>query len=382
MSTAAAVAPSSPRRLVTPWRVVLAAIFAAGAYSIFVRFFSGLGAATNLSDATPWGLWVGVDILTGVALAAGGFMITAIVYVFGLERFRPIVRPALLTAFLGYLFFVVGLLVELGRPWAIWHAIVYWNVHSPLFEVAWCVMLYTTVLALEVSNLIFERFGWTRLVRLFHAVVLFLVIAGVMLSILHQSSLGTLFVIAPGKVHALWYSPVLPFLFFVSCMCAGLGMVIFESYLSRRFLGHAIRVDLLARLARAMVLGLMLYTLFRFLDLAMRGALPLAFEPTIEALCFWVEVFLFQVAPIAILFSARRRANERRLFLGATSAVLGLVMHRMNVATTSLAHVNPDTYFPSWMELAVTMAMVGAGMLVFAGFAKRTPLFAEGEGHG
>ena len=382
MSTPAVATLPAPRgRRVTPWRIVLAVILGAGLYSIVVRYWQGLGGATNLSDQTPWGLWVGLDILTGVGLAAGGFMITALVYVFGVEKYRPIVRPALLTAFLGYLFFVVGLMVELGRPWNIWHAIVYWNIHSPLFEVAWCVMLYTTVLALEVSNLIFERFGWVKMQKLFHSIVVFLVIAGVMLSSLHQSSLGTLFVIAPGKMHALWYSPVLPFIFFVSCMCAGLAMVIFESYLSRRFLKHGLRMDLLTGLGRALLLGLMLYSFFRFLDLAMRGAIGLAFVPGEEAAAFWVEIALFNIIPIAILSSERRLASETWLFVGATSAVLGLIMHRMNVATTSFAASSGTSYFPTWMEFAVTAALVAAGMLVFAGFAKWTPLFAEGEAH-
>lgn len=374
---------TAPGRIlrVTPWRIVLVAVMGLGLFSVVVRFVEGFAGATNLSDGVPWGLWVGLDILTGVALAAGGFLITSAVYVFGLERYRPIVRPAILTAFLGYLFFVIGLLIELGRPWAIWHAIVYWNPHSALFEVAWCVMLYTTVLALEVSTFVLEALGWHRLLRVIHAVILVLVVAGVMLSSLHQSSLGTLFVIAPGRMHPLWYSPALPLLFFVSCVCAGFAMVTFESYLSRRFLGHGLRMDLLSGLAKPLVLMLMIYGLFRFLDLAMRGALPLAVEPTEEALAFWVEIALFNVAPIAILASDRRRASERWLFAGATSAVLGLVMNRMNVATTSFAASSGGEYFPTWMEFAVSGALVAAGFVVFAGFARWTPLFADPEAH-
>lgn len=368
---------------ITFWRAFIVASLAVGAYSVFIRYYEGLGGATALSDATPWGLWVGVDILTGVALAAGGFMITAVVYVFGLERYRPIVRPALLTAFLGYLFFVIGLLVELGRPWNIWHAIVYWNPHSALFEVAWCVMLYTTVLALEVSNLVFERFGWERLQRVFHTVVLFLVIAGVMLSTLHQSSLGTLFVIAPGKMHALWYSPILPLIFYVSCMCAGLAMVTVEAFLSQRFLKHPVRMDLLSGIARVLIIGLLVYSILRFFDLMLRGALPLTVEPTEEALAFWVEIALFQVIPVVVLWSERRRASQRWLFVGAFSAVLGLVMHRMNVATTSLAASSGSGYFPTFMEFAVSTSLVVAGFVVFWGFAKWTPLFGEsGHSHG
>jgi len=361
-------------------KVVFGMLFAVAAYSLAIRFIYGLGGATNLTDRSPWGLWVGLDILTGVALAAGGFLVSAGVYIFGLEKYRPILKPALLTAFLGYLFFVIGLLVELGRPWAIWHAIVYWNPHSALFEVAWCVMLYTTVLALEISTLFFEKFRWVRLQKAYHAVVVVLVILGVMFSCLHQSSLGTLFVIAPGKVHPLWYSGILPIQFLASAMAAGLAMVIVESWLSDRFLGHALRMDLMQGISKVMLIALIVVTHLRVADLVTRGAWRFAFQPTPEAGLFWAEFLLFNLVPFMVLATARRRAARKPIVLAAASAVTGLVLHRLNVAITSLEHTSGWTYYPSWMEVVVTVALVAAGLLAFRFMAGFTPLF-ESEQH-
>ena len=190
------------------WTYLFGVILAAGAVVTVLRFWKGLGAVTNLSDKFPWGLWVGFDVLCGVALAAGGFTITAAVYVFNLKRFKPIVRPTVLTAFLGYTLVAVGLMYDLGKPWNIWHPIVMWNPRSPMFEVGWCVMLYLTVLALEFSGIVFEKLGWKKAIAVQHAATVPLVIAGVIISTLHQSSLGTFYLITPGKLHPLWYTPL------------------------------------------------------------------------------------------------------------------------------------------------------------------------------
>src|SRR5271157_4140190 len=202
------------RPKITFWRVVLVLILLLGAYATVLRFARGLGATTNLSDAFPWGLWVGFDVMCGVMLAAGGFTLTAAVYILNLREFKPIVRPTVLTAFLGYLLVVVALLFDLGRGYRIWHPLVMWNPRSVMFEVAWCVTLYTTVLSLEFAAVIFERFRLQKLLRIQHAITIPLVITGVMLSTLHQSSLGSLYLIVPNKLHALWYTPLLPVLFF------------------------------------------------------------------------------------------------------------------------------------------------------------------------
>lgn len=219
----------------TPWDVAIAIILLVGIPVIIYRFVFGLGAATHLSQATPWGLWIGFDMLCGVALAAGGYTLAAAVTLFGFRELRPVVRAAILTGFLGYVFAVIGLLCDLGQPWRIAYPLVYsWGTTSVMFEVGWCVALYTTVLAMEFLPAFFEWMGWTFPLRLLHRIEIGAIVLGIVLSTLHQSSLGSLFLMAPGKLHPLWYSPYLPVFFFVSSIAAGLSMVIFESGISHR----------------------------------------------------------------------------------------------------------------------------------------------------
>ena len=223
------------------WTVAFVLLMVAFAAVSVVRYTRGLGATTHLSDRFPWGVWIGFDILCGVGLAAGAFTIMATVHLFNLHRFEPIVRPTVLTGFLGYVFVSFALLYDLGQPWRIWHALVFWNPHSVMFEVAWCVMLYTTVLGLEFAPVVFERLRLAWPQRFLHAVRTPLVIVGVLLSTLHQSSLGSLYLIVPEKLHPLWYSPFLPVLFYFSAIGAGIGMVIVESHLSSRAFGRGLR---------------------------------------------------------------------------------------------------------------------------------------------
>jgi len=253
------------------WLVTLAVIWAAGLFSVIYRFYNGLGAATNLSDAYPWGIWIGFDILIGVALAAGGFAVCATIYIFNLKEYRPIGRPTVLTAFLGYVLVIVALLIDLGKPYNVWHVITMWNHHSVMFEVGWCVMLYTTVLFLEFLPAFFERFRMVFWQDLFHRILIPLVIAGVILSTLHQSSLGSLYLIVPSKLHPIWYSGMLPVFFFISALAGGLAMVIFESYLSARAFGKGIEQRLLANISRVIGVVLMIYLVLRLQNMIERG---------------------------------------------------------------------------------------------------------------
>ena len=190
----------------TFWKVVAGLILLGGAYSTVVRFFGGLGDATNLTDQFHWGLWIGFDILCGVGLAAGGFTLAAIVYIFNIKRFEPIIRPTILTAYLGYVLAIFALMFDLGRPLQIWHAIIMWNPRSVMFEVAWCVMLYATVLALEFSPVVLEKFNMDKTKKVIKKITIPLIILGVLLSTLHQSSHGSLYLIVPDKLYSLWYS--------------------------------------------------------------------------------------------------------------------------------------------------------------------------------
>jgi len=364
--------------LLTPWPIIAAVIFGLAIFVAFKRYVFGIGSVANLTDVAPWGLWIGFDILTGVGLAAGGFIITTTVYIFGREKFRPIVRMSILTAFLGYLVFVWGLLLELGRPWFIWHAIVYWNIHSPLFEVAWCVMLYSTVLALEFSQVVFDKFGLKKLQHIFHLVSVPLVITGALLSTLHQSTLGTLFVIAPGKVYPLWYSGIIPVIFFVSCVAGGLAMVMFEAYLSKRFFNHEISMDIMRPISRGLVYALGIFGLVRFADLMTRGDLGYMFRNAPETLYFWIETFLLIIIPLVLLNLRRTMYSEKGMMFAALSTVLGFVMHRINVVTTAFSRVNGG-YLPSWEEYLITLSLVTMGFCIIGLIVRFFPVLPEGS---
>ena len=345
-----------------------------------LRFTQGLGATTNLSDRFPWGLWIGFDVLCGVGLAAGAFTLMATVHIFNIRRFEPIVRPTLLTGFLGYLFVIVALMFDLGQPWRIWHALVFWNPHSVMFEVAWCVMLYTTVLAIEFSPIVFEKLRLERMRRMIHAIGTPLVIAGVLLSTLHQSSLGSLYLIVPAKLHPLWYTPFLPLLFYVSAIGAGIGMTIVESHLSGRAFGRRLEMNLLGPLARAMVVVLGLYGVLRLQILFRNGALAGLLHPGYEEGLFLLEFGLGVVLPVALLSFPRVRRNETGLVVGGFLAVLGFVLNRLNVSVTGMERAAGLRYFPSWMEVAVSVGLVAIGFAVFAFAAKYLPIFEDTKG--
>jgi len=364
---------------ITFWRGVLVIILASGLYSTFVRFSGGLGASTALSDQFPWGLWIGFDVLCGVALAAGGFTISAVVYIFHIERFKPIIRPTILTAFLGYLLVIVALLFDLGKPYNIWHPLVMWNPSSVMFEVAWCVMLYTTVLGLEFSPMLFERLRLEKPLKLIHALTIPLVIVGVILSFLHQSSLGSLFLIVPHKLHPLWYSPLLPVFFFISAMALGCAMTIFESFLSFRAFRKRLEIDLLADLGKVTVVVLAVYVVLKIQDLMGRGALGLAFEPTYEGRMFLAEMLLGVIAPIILLVNPRIRTNHFGLFVSAVMVVLGFIMNRLNVSITGMETASGVSYFPSWTELSVTFMIVASGFILFGLAVKYLPIFPSEE---
>src|SRR5512142_3370117 len=225
-------------------------LWALAAIVLILRFLKGLGGVTNLTDQFPLGFWIGFDVMAGAMLGGGAFVLAGLVYVFGLEEFRPILRSTILTAFLGYTLLIVALIIDVGRPYNIWRPLFFWNIHSVLFEVALCVMTYTTVLALEFLPALFERLHWKRAWRITHAITLPLVILGIILSTMHQSSLGSLWLIAPGKLNDLWFTPLLPVMFWISAITVGLSMVVVESNLSARGFKRGLEQHLLTRLSR------------------------------------------------------------------------------------------------------------------------------------
>lgn len=364
---------------ITFWRGFFFLLLAVGMVLTYLRFTRGLGSVTNMSDQYPWGLWVGFDLLCGVGLAAGGFVITATVYVFHIKRLQPIVRPTIVTAFLGYQLVVVALLYDIGRPWNIWHAIIMWNPRSVMFEVAWCVMLYSTVLALEFSGMVFERLRWTRAVKIQRLFTVPLVIAGVILSTVHQSSLGTLFLIAPGKLHALWYTPLLPVIFFVSAICVGLAMVIVESRLSSRAFGRQLEMPLLMDVGRSLVAVLAVLAVIRIYDLASRGVLAEAFTFSYESSFFLVEFLAGVILPAVLLAIPRLRANARALYGTSLLVVMGFIVNRLNVSITGFDAGRGGPYTPAAGEMLITLMLVAIGFAAFGLAVKYLNVYPEGR---
>ncbi len=354
---------------ITLWRTIAAVIFAAGLWATYLRFFAGWRAATNLSDGQPWGIWVGVATLCGVGLSAGGFAIAGAVYLLGMERYRPISRAAVMIAFLGYLSVVAGYAWELGLPWNFWHPLVMWNRKSVLFEVIWCIVLYTTVLSLEFSPALLEKIPWPRIRELAlewqHRILIGLVLVGVLLSSLHQSFLGGLFIIFKGKEYPLWYSNYQTTLFYLSAIPAGFAMVIIALYLSQRSLGVKLDFGILRDFSRVITPLLVIFGFFRFADLARQGATHYFFLPVPETLYFWLEIALFIVAPVVLFNLAAVREKPIGLYWASAVTVMGFITHRINVSITALERATGTHYVPKWSELAVTIMLVAAAIIAF-----------------
>jgi Ni/Fe-hydrogenase subunit HybB-like protein len=358
----------------TFWQIVAGVLMISGVYAAYIRVTQGLGGATHLSDQFPWGLWIGFDILCGVGLAAGGFTLAATVHIFNIERYKPILRPAILTAFLGYLLVILALMFDLGLPYRIWHPLVMWNPHSVMFEVGWCVFLYTTVLALEFAPVVLEQFRWNKAQKIMHAFLIPLVILGVILSTLHQSSLGSLYLIVPHKLYPLWYTPLLPVMFFVSAICAGLAMTIFESWQSSKAFGKHLELPLLSSMGRVLAVVLAVYLTMRFLDLWNRDVLRLLLARRSETFFFWLEIAFFLV-PMLLLFRKKIHNSPLALYGCAVLVLFGFVSNRLNVSITGMEAGSGVSYFPKWTEVAVTLAIVALGFLIFRFACKNLPIF-------
>jgi Ni/Fe-hydrogenase subunit HybB-like protein len=361
----------------TFWKVVLIVIMALGLYSTFIRFFYGLGAATNMSDQFPWGLWIGFDLLCGVMLAAGGFCMVGAVYLFNVERLHSVVRPAVLTAFLGYVLFIVGLMFDLGRPWYIWHQLIYMNPHSVMFEVGVCVMSYTTVLFFEFLPNVFERFNLQAPIKWIKKIYPVLIILGILLSTLHQSSLGSLYLIMPSKLHPFWYTPALPFLFFGSAIAVGLAMTIFESTQSAKAFGRHLELPVLVELGGALLVALWVNALLRFEDYFHRGLLGQIIKPSYEAYFLWLELALSFVIPITMLSFKKVRLSPGGLYLASVCSVLGFITNRLNIALIGFETYVGHHYVPKWTEFSVTLMIVAAGFFLFGLAVKYLPIFPD-----
>ncbi|MFH0769034.1 MAG: Ni/Fe-hydrogenase cytochrome b subunit [Chloroflexota bacterium] len=355
--------------------LILTGLVILGLIPTIIRFIYGLGAVSNLSDGRPWGFWISFDLYCGVALAAGGFTLAGWVYVFHKEKYHSIARPAVLTAFLGYTLVILALLIDVGQPWYIWHIIIYQNIHSPLFEVGVCVLTYTIVLALEFSPTVFERlsetnlpiirrFNWHIPLRAIRAIQIPLVIFGVVLSTLHQSSLGSMLLMMPETLNPIWYTPILPILFLNSAIAVGPAMVIFETTISSRVFGHRLSMDILSGLAKGIPYILGIYLLLKLMDLTVSRELGLVFSAYPYNLLWWGEIIIGVILPILLFSMPSIRQSRSGVFWSATLVVAGLVFNRFNVSMFALGMRPGYTYFPHWMEVAISVALVADALLV------------------
>jgi len=373
------------RSLLSPFNVIAGIIILVGLFLTYLRFTGGLGAVSNLDDNNPWGIWIGFDLLTGVALAAGGYVTAAAVELFGMKKYHSAVRPAILTGFLGYSLVVFALLFDVGRPWRLpYPFVVSPGVTSIMFEVGACVMLYLTVLFLEFCPAALEWLGLKKLRGMLVKLTIALTILGVMLSTLHQSSLGAMFLIAPSKLHPLWYSPYLPVFFFVSSIVAGLSMVIFESTLSHKNFSHIMddehqksRDDVTIGFGKAASMVLAGYFMIKVFGIAIGNNWNLLF--TNYGLWFMVEMLGFVLLP-CFLYAVGVRDHNVKLIRGtALLTVLGIVLNRLNITLIAFNWNLPSDqrYFPHWMEIGITFFVVTVGLVVFRFIVTRMPIFFE-----
>lgn len=350
------------------------AIAIAGLVASIIRFTNGLGAATGLNDSAPWGLWIAFKLVF-VALAGGGFTLAAMVYIFHLERYRPILRRAILIALLGYGSFIVSLIFDLGLPWHIYMPVINWQHHSVMFEIAWCVMLYFSVLVLEFSPVILEH-PWfyhpifKTIAHWLHRLTLPLIIAGIILSTLHQSSLGSLFLIMPHRVHPLWYSPWIPYMFFTSAIAAGMLALIVEGFIVERWFKREIDFDLLTRLGKGAVLPLGLYLALRLSDQGIRGVLPGAIDGSWQSYLFLAEILLGGILPIILLSFKNIRKTREGLLTSAMLGILGIISQRVSLSMVTMNRAAGTAYFPSLGETLIAFAIPAAAVLLYWFFAE------------
>ena len=361
----------------TWWDKSLLAIMAVAAVVGFVRFATGIGTIANINNAYPWGWWVGYGIMTMIAIGAVGFTMTALVEILGVHRYHSFLRPAVLMGLLCYTAAITMLMVELGRPWKVWMVLVSWAPTSALYEVGWCAFLYLTVLALEFAQVPLEQAGWRRALRIVSAIYIPIMLLGVTLSHLHQSSLGTLMTLIPHKVNELWWSDNLPLLYLFSAMMAGPAMAILEHLAAARWLGFEPRMNLLAGLARIEAWLVGLFLAFQMGDLFYRGAADAALSASWFAVSFWVEIGFGLLLPLALLLMPEVRESRRGLATACSLIIAGVLLHRLNVAVIGLRVRHWETYVPSMGEIAITLGITAAALFVFGWLARVLPIHEE-----
>ena len=355
---------------------VLIALMAA---ILMVRFLFGLGAVTGLNDGYPWGIWVVVDVVIGSAFACGGFSVAMLVYIFNRGEYHPLVRPALLASLFGYTLAAAGVIFDLGRWWNVWN--MFWpgsiNPNSVMFEVAVCITLYVMVMWIEFSPTFLEQMGKVDARKKLGKAMFFFIALGTVLPMMHQSSLGTLLVVMGVQIHPLWQTPLLPLLYLLSAITMGYAVVLFESCLTSSAYRRKLETHMLTPLAKLMLGFLAVYLVVRVGDLLVRGVLPKAFVPSVEALRFWLEMLSF-IAPLILIGAESNRRNPARLFLAGVLLMLGGALLRLNGFLigyeTNVDGAGGYSYFPTLAEVLVTAGMFAIEVLGYIIITRRFPV--------
>jgi Ni/Fe-hydrogenase subunit HybB-like protein len=368
--------------------LVLATIASIGVLLILWRFATGLGASTALNDGYPWGLWIAFDVVVGTALATGGYAVAILIYILNRGKYHPLIRSAILTSALGYSLGGFAVVLDLGRfynifkvPLMFWR----WNLHSVLLEVALCIMLYTIVLWLEVSPAFLEKWrgGSSERLSRFSEKVLpileralpWLIALGLLLPTMHQSSLGSLMLLAGSKLHPLWQSPILPLLFLLSCVGMGYSVVVIESALSSAVFKRRAETQILSSLSGAIVTVLGLYIGLRFADVILRGRFGMLLALEKQSFLFIAEIVLF-IIPAIMLLNKEKIRDLGYLFRAAMLIILAGALYRFS---TFLIAFNPGQgwrYFPAITELLITTGIVALEIMAYIVIVKKFPILA------
>ncbi len=375
--------------LITPFNAITSVILVATVAILAVRFVNGLGAVTNLTQQVPWGLWIGFDVITGVAFAGGAYVITFMVYILHNEKYHPILRVTVLNGFLAYAFYTGALLLDLGRPWNVVNPVIgnSYGVSSVLFLVAWHFLLYLTALFFEFSPAVAEWLGWEKVRKVLTALTLGGVIFGITLSVLHQAGLGALYLMARDKIHPLWYNEFIPLLFVVSSIFAGLAMVIFEGSITHKVFHHrvgsrlkATHDDIVLGLARICAATMFVYAFMHLLVFVhgQRGE----HLSTGWGAWYLLEMIGFTLVPAALFVVACQRKSMPLARAAAVMTLVGILMNRLNISIIAFKWYAPVRYVPTWMEIVVTLGVISAELWVFRWIVNRMPVLDFAMGHG
>lgn len=379
MKMQVAVPPRVLRFRPSPIAAVLITLMGIGFVVAMVRFASGIGTISNLSNTYPWGFWISFDIYTGIAISSGAFLLAAAVYIFDLKEFRPLLMPSILTALIGYFMEVLALMVDLGRPERIFNMLFFQNFTSWMLVLGLCVMIYLAILVVEFAPVALKGLKREKLAQFARRFIKPAVILGVVVSTIHQGSLGSLLLIQSAKLHPLWWTPLLPVMFFVSSISIGLAMIIFESSMSSRYFRRGLEMHLLEKLAKAIPVALGIYAVLKFAQLILSGNFWHLFDSGLHSVLFWAEIIVGVVIPLIIFASPRNRQNPRMLLVGAIILLLGMILNRFNVSWFGIQRLQDVSYVPSLTEVSISAAIFSFGILAFGLVARYLPLFEDAE---